>query len=47
MTLYTRHQLALLLVLLTAAGVGLAVGQWRRAYPDLAATVEDFDRDPA
>ena len=47
MTLYTRHQLAVLLVLLTAAGVGLGVGQWRRARPDLVARLEDFDRDPA
>ena len=46
MTLYSRHQLLVLLALLAAAGTGLAVGQWRRAHPDLAARLEDFDRDP-
>jgi competence ComEA-like helix-hairpin-helix protein len=47
MTLYTRHQLVILLVLLAAAGLGLAVGHWRRARPDLVERVEQFDRRPA
>jgi len=47
MTLYTRHQLVVLLILLGAAGLGLAVGHWRRAYPDLVERVEQFDRQPA
>jgi hypothetical protein len=38
--LYTRHQLALLLIALGVGGLGLAVGEWRRAHPDLAARVE-------
>ena len=46
MTLYTRRQLVLLLILLGAAGLGLAVGHWRRAYPDLVERVEQFDRRP-
>ena len=47
MTLYTRHQLVVLLILLGAAGLGLAVGHWRRAYPDLVERVEQFDRQRA
>lgn len=48
MTPYTRHQLLLVLVLVVAAGVGLAVDHWRRAHPTLAEHVEAFDRtDPA
>src|SRR3989338_1591648 len=47
MTLYTRHQLVVLLLLLSAAGLGLAVGHWRRAFPDLVERVEQFDRQPA
>jgi competence ComEA-like helix-hairpin-helix protein len=43
-TLYTRHQLALLFTLLAAAGVGLAVREWRAAYPELAERLEQFDR---
>jgi competence ComEA-like helix-hairpin-helix protein len=44
--LYTRQQLVLLLLLLAAAGVGLAVREWRAAYPELAERVERFDRAP-
>jgi hypothetical protein len=44
--LYTRHQLALLLTLLAASGVGLAVREWRAAYPGLAERLEQFDRRP-
>ncbi len=47
MTLYTRRQLLVLLLLLGAAGLGLAVGRWRQAYPDLVERVEQFDRQPA
>jgi len=47
MTLYTRHQLGVLLVLLGAAGLGLAVGHWRRAHPDLVDRIETLDRSPA
>jgi len=43
---YTRRQLLVLLGLVAAAGLGLAVGHWRRAHPELAARIEDFDRDP-
>jgi len=47
MTLYTRHQLGVLLVLLGAAGLGLAVGHWRRAHPDLVDRIETLDRSTA
>jgi hypothetical protein len=46
MTRYTRHQLIVLLVLLGAAGLGLAVGHWRRAHPDLVDRVEQLERTP-
>ena len=44
MTLYTRHQLLLVLLLVGAAGGGLAVDHWRRARPDLAERLETLDR---
>jgi competence protein ComEA len=48
MTLYTRHQLLLVLLLVGAAGAGLAIEQWRRARPDLAVRLEALDRvEPA
>lgn len=47
MSLYSRPQLMLLLVLIAAAGAGLAVGHWRRAHPDLAERLEQLDRAPA
>ena len=47
MAFYTRRQLAVLLILLAIAGVGLAVGHWRRARPDLADYLEQLDRAPA
>jgi hypothetical protein len=40
MTLYTRRQILVLLLLLTVAGLGLAVGHWRRVRPDLAERLE-------
>jgi len=46
MTLYSRHQLIVLLVLLCAAGLGLAVGHWRRAHPDVVERLEQLDRTP-
>jgi len=46
-TLYTRRQLALLLLLVAVAGLGLAVQHWRRAYPLLAERLERWDRAPA
>ena len=47
MTLYTRRQLLVLLLLLAAAGLGLAVGHWRRANPDIVEYLEQVDRAPA
>jgi competence protein ComEA len=44
MTLYTRHQLVLVLLLAGAAGGGLAVDHWRRARPDLVERLESLDR---
>jgi competence protein ComEA len=45
-SLYTRHQLALLLTLVTAAGAGIGVDHWRRAHPDVAEGLELLDRAP-
>ena len=44
MTPYSRRQLLVLLILLAVAGLGLAVGHWRRAHPDLADHLERLDR---
>ena len=44
MTLYTRRQLLVLLILLVVAGFGLAVGHWRRARLDLTDYLEQLDR---
>lgn len=44
MTLYTRPQLLLILLLTGAAGIGLAVDHWRRARPDVAERLEALDR---
>ena len=44
MTPYTRHQLLVLLVVLLTAGLGLAVGHWRRAHPMLVERVEQLER---
>jgi competence ComEA-like helix-hairpin-helix protein len=43
MTPYTRHQLIVLLVVLLAAGLGLAVGHWRRAHPALVERLEQLE----
>lgn len=47
MTLYTRRQILVLLLLLAVAGLGLAVGHYRRARPDLAERLEQLDRASA
>lgn len=44
MTLYTRPQLVVLLAVVVIAGIGLGVGHWRRAHPEIAARLERFDR---
>jgi len=44
MTLYTRPQLVVLLIVVLVAGSGLAVGHWRRTHPDMAARLEMIDR---
>src|SRR5205823_3496764 len=44
MTPYTRHQLLVLLVVLLTAGLGLAVGHWRRAHPSFVERVEQLER---
>lgn len=44
MALYTRQQLVLLVLLVAAAGAGLAVREWRAAYPALAERLEQLDR---
>jgi competence protein ComEA len=46
MSLYTRHQILVLVVILGVAGSGLAVGHWRRLHPDLVERVERLDRAP-
>lgn len=45
MTLYSRPQLRLLLVLAGALLLGLAVREWRAGFPDLAERIERFDRE--
>jgi competence protein ComEA len=45
-SLYTRRQLALLLLLIGAAGAGLGIDHWRRAHPDVAQGLELLDRAP-
>ena len=47
MTLYTRRQILVLLLMLAVTGLGLAVGEWRRARPDLAERLEQLDRAAA
>jgi hypothetical protein len=47
MSLYTRHQLALLLALIGAAGAGIGIDRWRSAHPDVAEGLELLDRAPA
>ena len=40
---YRRRELWLLLVLATSLGVGLAVGEFKRGFPDLAERLENLD----
>jgi len=40
---YTRAQLWLLLGIAVLAGLGIAVGNWRRAHVELAERIEQFD----
>lgn len=47
MDLYTRRQLALLLIVVLIAGAGLGIDRWRRTHPDLADRLEALDRAPA
>lgn len=44
---YAHSQLTLLLMVAGVAGLGLAVGAWRQAYPELADRIERFDIDAA
>jgi competence protein ComEA len=44
MTLYSRPQLTVLVALVAVAGVGLAVGHWRRANPAIVERIESFDQ---
>src|SRR5262245_40278965 len=44
MTLYTGRQLLLLFALLAAAGVGLAVREWRASHLELADWLAQLDR---
>jgi competence protein ComEA len=45
--LYTRRQLALLLIIVLVAGAGIAIDRWRRANPEQAERLEALDRVPA
>jgi competence protein ComEA len=47
MTVYTRPQLSVLLLVVVTAGIGLGVGHWRRTHPDVAERLERFDRTAA
>jgi Helix-hairpin-helix motif len=44
MMLYTRKQILLVLLLVGAAGAGLAIDHWRRAQPALVDRLETIDR---
>jgi DNA uptake protein ComE-like DNA-binding protein len=44
MTHYTRHQLLLVLLVVSAAGAGLAIDHWRRAHPETVERLERADR---
>jgi competence ComEA-like helix-hairpin-helix protein len=43
---YRRRELWLLLSLAAALGVGLAVGEFRDGFPDLAERLENLDAEP-
>lgn len=42
--LYSRRQLAVILLLLGAAAAGIGVGHWRRGHPLLVDSLEALDR---
>jgi competence ComEA-like helix-hairpin-helix protein len=42
---YSRPQIWVLLAVVALGGMGVAVGGWRRAHPDLAEHVERFDSE--
>jgi len=44
MALYTRRQIVVLLIPLVIAGLGLAIGHWRRTSPDVTDSLEQLDR---
>jgi competence protein ComEA len=44
---YSRPQLWVLLAIVALGGLGVAVGGWRRAHPDLAERLERFDAEPS
>jgi competence ComEA-like helix-hairpin-helix protein len=46
MTLYTRPQLVVLLLVVLTAGIGLGIGHWRRAHSELVERIESFDHAP-
>ena len=46
MTLYTRPQLVVLLLVVVTAGIGLGIGHWRRTHPELVERIESFDHAP-
>ena len=43
---YRRRELWLLLSLAATLGVGLAVGEFRNGFPDLAERLEELDAEP-
>lgn len=45
MSPYSRPQLWVLLAIVALGGLGVAVGGWRRAHPDLAERIERFDTE--
>jgi competence protein ComEA len=47
MGLYSRQQLTLLLLLVCAAGVGLAVAHWRAGHPEIVERLEGVEREIA
>lgn len=44
MTIYTRRQLGLILLLAGAAGAGLGIDHWRHTRPELVERLETLDR---
>jgi competence protein ComEA len=44
MVVYTRQQILLIVLLVVAAGAGLAIDHWRRARPEVVERLENLDR---